>query len=110
MKRQGTRKWLLWTTWILCVPGILTGAYAFHLYWLYSGKNLNFGTRTGALAFEGFFGLFFLSTVSIVTTSIATVSLVGLWASSEAPFRYKISGTVGVGLAWIGFKLMLLSS
>ena len=107
MAQQGSRKWLLWVTWILSAPGICNGVYIlFYSQWEV-GKRADFGTPAGATAFGRFLLVYVLAAASIYTIPVATLFLL-LLCLSNVPRRLKISGSIAVALGWLWLPLLRL--
>ena len=102
------KRWLVLIIWGLSCSGILTGiaSTVFH-FWMI-GKKLGVYGNQPRLALNLDIWLIVLLNVAFWTALAATVCSVGLWLSSGAPRRAKVSGAIAVTSAWVGIVVLFV--
>jgi hypothetical protein len=99
VRRQPAR--MFWATWLLSLPAMTVGCSMLLFQWLVSSQDWAGPRGTEIVRLYGFFAIL-LPAMAIVTTIVATVLLLVMLVSHGTPLGRKVSGFVGVALAWAG--------
>jgi hypothetical protein len=96
----------IWITWLLSVPGIISGVYVAIIWWWGRGKDLSWSTSQGRLGLGLWVWMVALLWLGFITILPATVSMLVLWGSKNATTHDKIGGLVVLICAWLGLFVL----